>query len=98
MPEIRVYEMRQILTRLYLRFGFLDRYFGLLDELGTTTGEWNDAEDLILASTITRDSGFTTHPRYLEVAEKYAYGMVSLWDVRGAPDHCEKLDGQWVCE
>jgi tetratricopeptide (TPR) repeat protein len=98
MPEIRVYEMRQILTRLYLRFGFLDRYFELLDELGTTTAEWNDAEDLILASTIKRDSGFTTHPRYLEIAEKYAYGMVSLWDVRGAPDHCEKLDGQWVCE
>jgi tetratricopeptide (TPR) repeat protein len=97
-PEARAFEMRLILTRLYLRFGFLDRYFELLDELGTTTSEWNDAEELILDATIKRKSGFTTHPRYLEVAENYAYGMVSLWEQRGAPDHCEKLDGQWVCE
>jgi hypothetical protein len=98
MPEARAFEMKLILTRLYLRFGFLDRFFELLDGLGTTTSNWNDAEELIVDATIKRRSGFTTHPRYLEVAEKYAYGMVSLWDQRGPPDHCEKVSGQWICE
>jgi tetratricopeptide (TPR) repeat protein len=98
MPEARAFEMKLILTRLYLRFGFLDRFFELLDGLGTTTSNWNDAEELIVDATIKRRSGFTTHPRYLEVAEKYAYGIVSLWDQRGPPDHCEKVSGQWICE
>ena len=45
-----------------------------------------------------RQSGFTVQPGYLEAAEKFAYGVVSLWEQRGPPDHCEKLDGQWACE
>ena len=99
MPKASAYEMKQHLIRLYLRFGFLDRFFELLEELGKTTVEtWNDAEVLIVGATIMRQSGFTAHPRYLEVAEKYAYGVVSLWDVRGTPDHCKKLDERWACE
>jgi tetratricopeptide (TPR) repeat protein len=98
MPEDRFYEIRQILTRMYLSFGFLDRYFELLDELGATTSLWNDADVLVYYATINRASGFIAHPRYLEAAEKYAYGVVSLWDQRGPPDFCEKVGGQWVCE
>jgi TolB-like protein len=98
MPEDRSVEMRGILIRLYLSLGFLDRYYELIDEVGGTTSAWNDAEIFLYAGTIKRPSGFTAHPSYLEIAEKYAYGTVSLWDQRGAPDHCEKLDGQWVCE
>jgi TolB-like protein len=97
-PEVRSYEMQFILIRLYLRFGFLDRYYELFDEFGTTTTGWNDTDQLFEDATVKRQSGFTTHPRYLEVAEKYYYGMVSLWDQRGAPDHCEKVSGQWICE
>ena len=52
----------------------------------------------VYPGTIKRLSGFTAHPRYLDVAENYTYGAVSLWDQRGSPDHCEKLDGQWVCD
>jgi TolB-like protein len=98
MPEGRSYEMRGILTRLYLTLGYLDRYYELLDELGGTTSTWSDAEVFVYAGTIKRQSGFTAHPGYLEAAEKYAYGTVSLWDQRGPPDHCEKLDSQWICE
>jgi hypothetical protein len=83
---------------MYLDLGFLDRYFELIDELGATTSLWNDADVLVYYGTINRVSGFTAHPRYLEAAEKYAYGVVSLWEQRGPPDFCEKLDGQWVCE
>ena len=97
-PEDRAYLMRVILYRLYLSLGFLDRYYELIDELGGTTSAWNDAEVFVYPGTINRLSGFAAHPRYLEVAEKYAFGAVSLWEQRGPPDHCKKLNGQWVCE
>jgi tetratricopeptide (TPR) repeat protein len=98
MPEGRSYEMRGILTRLYLTLGYLDRYYELLDEFGETSSGWSDSEIFVYAGTIKRPSGFTAHPRYLKIAEKYAYGVVSLWDQRGAPDHCEKVSGRWICE
>jgi TolB-like protein/tetratricopeptide (TPR) repeat protein len=98
MPEDHSYEMRGILVRLYLTLGFLDRYYELLDELSGTSSGWSDSEIFVYAGTIKRPSGFTAHPRYLKTAEKYAYGVVSLWDQRGAPDHCEKVSGQWICE
>jgi tetratricopeptide (TPR) repeat protein len=98
MPDDRAYEMRVTLIRLYLSLGFLDRYYELVDDLGGTTSGWNDAEIFVYPGTIKRLSGFTAHPRYLDVAEKQTYGAVSLWEKRGPPDHCKKLDGQWVCE
>jgi hypothetical protein len=84
------------LTGLYSAFGFLDRYFELLFELGISASGWGDAEVPIFDSTVDRKSGFTGHPRYLEIAKTWGY--FGLWDQRGPPDMCEKLDGQWVCE
>jgi len=81
---------------LYLSYGFLDRYYEMLDPASMGGTEWNDTELLLYQGQLFRQSGFTTHPRYLELAE--AYGLIELWDQRGAPDHCEKLDGQWACE
>ncbi len=80
----------------YLAFRFLDRYYQAIFENGIGDAGWKDADDLVFEGTIDRLSGFTTHPKYLEVAE--LEGLIELWDQRGAPDHCEKLDGQWVCE
>jgi tetratricopeptide (TPR) repeat protein len=80
----------------YLAFRFLDRFFERLFEIGLTGVEWSPAELLVSNATILRQSGFTADPRYLEWAE--ADGLFELWDERGAPDHCEKLDGQWACE
>jgi hypothetical protein len=52
---------------------------GLLSwKLGGTTSEWNDAEIFVYPATIKRQSGFTSHPSYLEVAEKFVTGAVSL--------------------
>jgi hypothetical protein len=56
----------------------------------------NDAERLIQVGTQNRRLGFTAHPKYLEVAE--ATGIMDVWEQRGPPDFCEKVDGQWVCE
>jgi tetratricopeptide (TPR) repeat protein len=80
----------------YFAFKFLDRFFEIIFEIGLTGVEWSPAEGLVFNATILRQSGFTADPRYLEWAE--ADGLFELWDERGAPDHCEKLDGQWACE
>ncbi len=82
--------------RPYLAFRFLDRFFEAIFEIGIEDVGWSDAGNMILKGTIDRLSGFTAHPKYLEVAE--TKGLFELWDQRGAPDHCEKLDGQWFCE
>lgn len=96
-PDDRSAMQRQIdLTEFYSAFGFMDRYFELLFELGVDEGGWGDAEVPIYESTIDRQSGFTGHPRYLEIAEKWEF--FELWDKHGPPDMCEKLDGQWVCK
>jgi TolB-like protein/DNA-binding SARP family transcriptional activator len=89
-------EQRILLAPFYSVFGFLDRYFELLFEFGISTDDWDDAEVPVHDSTIDRRSGFTAHPRYLEIAK--TWGLTELWDQRGPPDMCEKLDGQWVCE
>ena len=98
MPENSRYEIKQILIRMYLVFGYVDRYFEVLDEVAAGASFWNDADILVSYGTMNRQSGFTAHPRYVEAADQYFYGALSLWDQRGPPDHCEKLDGQWVCE
>jgi hypothetical protein len=43
-----------------------------------------------------RRLGFTAHPKYLEVAK--SLGFIELWEQRGPPDYCNKVDSQWVCE
>jgi len=77
-------------------FRFLDRYFEAIFEIGFSDTEWTEVDNLIHQGIIDRSSGFTAHPRFLEVAE--AYELFELWEQRGAPDYCEKLDAQWVCK
>jgi TolB-like protein len=94
-PEKDAFTVQIGLIMWYLYFGFLDRYFELIldRDLDST---WTDAEMFAWIGTIWRHQGFTAHPKYLEVAE--ALGIIELWEQRGAPDFCEKVDGQWVCE
>jgi hypothetical protein len=33
---------------------------------------------------------------YVELAE--SLGFIEIWEQRGPPDFCQKLDGEWVCE
>ncbi len=84
------------LHSLYLSYGFLDRYYEIIDPASIGGTVWSgDSEVLTFIGQLFRQSGFTTHPRYLELAE--ANGLIELWDQRGAPDHCEKVEGLWVC-
>ena len=80
----------------YREFGYLDDYFAAVNNLrGKGTG-WTNAEILEADGMTFRRSGYTRHPAYLENAQ--SDGLFDLWDQRGAPDHCQKVDGDWVCE
>ncbi len=95
-PEENAYEMQKLLTRWYLFFGFLDRYFELIFANELTDKTWADAQMLVYDGTRYPRLGFTAHPKYLEVAE--SIGLIDVWEQRGPPDFCEKVGGQWVCE
>ena len=96
MPEEEAYGWQMFLDRWYLYLGFLDRYFELILDLDPTDSTWTDADDPVQVGTVYRRFAFTTHPKYLDVAE--SMGIIDIWEQRGPPDFCEKVDGQWVCE
>ena len=87
--------MEDLFTIWNLWFGYIDRYFDDIFDIALDS-TWDDVSTLIWNGTVFRRTGFTAHPKYLEVAE--ANGFVELWEQRGPPDFCEKSDGQWVCE
>ena len=89
-------------NRDYFDYGFLFVPLGMTDEayeyferLDAFHPAQTNAEYPIEDSTILTGSGFTAHPRYVEMAT--AYGLASVWDRRGPPDHCDKIDGNWSC-
>ncbi|MCI0517910.1 MAG: hypothetical protein L0Y45_08770, partial [Woeseiaceae bacterium] len=90
------YSAQLWLSFLYLHLGFLDRYFELLLDHDLTGATWTDADNWIYQGTKHRRTGFTAHPRYLEVAE--LTGIMDAWEQRGPPDFCEKISGKWTCE
>ena len=95
MPAEHASELQGVLTDWYLYFGYLDRYFEIIFDIALDS-TWDDALIPVWSGTVLRPTGFTAHPKYLEVAE--ANGFVELWEQRGPPDFCEKVDDQWVCE
>jgi TolB-like protein/DNA-binding winged helix-turn-helix (wHTH) protein len=92
-PEADVADTRFELNRLYLLFGFLDRYFEIiLDDQSVSPLE---REYYVGWGTVYRQWGFTAHPRYPEVAR--LMGFTDAWERRGPPDYCEAESGEWVC-
>jgi TolB-like protein len=80
---------------LFVAMRMLDEAYDHLEYLGAFQPPQTNAELPIQDATVLTGSGFTAHPRYVEMAT--AYGLASVWDRRGAPDHCSKTDGQWTC-
>jgi hypothetical protein len=81
---------------LYLKFGYLDRYFELIRKRRSAGLVQGDGNILIWSGTKERDSGFTSDPEYLKIAEET--GLIALWEKRGPPDFCKKSGGEWQCE
>jgi len=95
-PGGREYLLRR-LTNWYSIFGFPDRHIDIILDLDPTDSAWDQIPELFLFdSMVFRRSGFTAHPKFLEVAE--TMGLIDIWEKRGPPDFCSKSSGQWVCE
>ena len=95
-PEESEFEIQRILSQFLLDFRFLDRYIEIIIASDIGSNAWNDGSQLVYNAARDRSSDFTAHPKYLELAE--TAGLITLWEQRGPPDHCKKLDGQWACE
>jgi tetratricopeptide (TPR) repeat protein len=96
MPEEAALNMQRSLILWYLFFGYLDRYFEIILDLDRTDSAWTDADVPVHEGTVHRRLGFTAHPNYLEVVE--SMGIIDVWEQRGAPDFCEKVGSEWICE
>ena len=94
-PTEDALELQGILTSLYFGLGYLDQCFEILFDIALESG-WGDAASDLWFGTIFRQTGFTAHPKYLEAAA--ANDFIELWEQRGPPDFCKKLDGNWQCE
>jgi TolB-like protein len=94
-PEDEAADWKQELRQFLMYFGFLDRYYEVIFELDPGSSAWNIANIYLTAGIIGRRFGFTAHPRFIELAE--TMGIIEVWDKRGPPDFCDKIDGQWVC-
>lgn len=56
---------------------------------------WSDADMLAYGATIFHATEFFSSPEYIPYAT--AQTLVDLWERRGPPDHCQKVDDKWVC-
>jgi len=81
---------------LYLAFGYLDDFAALVDKFNVPGPVWTDGEDMESFGMTFDREGFVAHPSFMRRAK--ASGVFDLWDKRGAPDHCSKESGDWVCQ
>jgi TolB-like protein len=96
LPETEGLINEQDLQRWYLYFGFLDRYYEFLLENDPSDTRWTEANFDLHTGVFYRSTGFTAHPKFLEVAN--TMGLIKIWDKRGPPDFCDKVGDEWVCE
>ncbi len=95
-PEEFADDIQRRLSFWYLYLGFPDRYFEVILDFELTDETWTDADDFVTTGVTRPQLGFRAHPKYLEVAQ--TLGIMNVWEHRGPPDFCEKVDGQWACE
>jgi len=81
---------------LYLAFGALDDYYDVIYEMSDADTAWTNSDNLEMFGRIFKISGYSADSRFMPLRNKW--GMVELWDERGPPDDCEKVDGNWVCQ
>ena len=95
LPEEYVQDWQFTFDIWYLLFGFLDRYYEAILAAEPNAETWSGAAFNLWHGTILKRVEFTSHPKYLEVADRL--GIIDVWEQRGPPDFCEKVAGDWVC-
>ncbi len=96
MPDEQYTYWLSILEWQYLQLGFLDRFYETIFAYGPNSQGQTMADVNFFGGMVLGQRGFTSHPRYLEVAG--LLGIPEIWEQRGPPDFCAKVDGQWTCE
>lgn len=80
----------------YLAFGDLDAFYEIILEMNNIDSAWANSQNLEYSGRYFKVSGYAADPRFIEPYLRW--GMLDLWDERGAPDDCSKIDSNWVCE
>jgi TolB-like protein len=93
--HFEVFSDRSFAQHFLLIFGHIDLYIEAIDSYGPPSKTWHDAEILEIQGQNYPAAGYRKTQHYLERAE--GNGLIELWDHRGAPDHCSKETGEWVC-
>lgn len=81
----------------YLAFGDLDAFYDYVNEMNDIESSWSNSQQVEYMGRYFKESGYAADPRFIELYKK-RWGMFDLWDERGPPDDCSKVDGNWVCE
>jgi TolB-like protein/DNA-binding SARP family transcriptional activator len=95
LAELDDIDWHQGLTSLYMYFGYLDRYYELVLDTEPVADLWHPAGAHLWRSAIFHRLGSTANPKYVELAKRM--GVVEIWEQRGAPDFCEKVEEEWTC-
>ncbi len=80
---------------LYLAFGDLDAYYDVIYEMTNVDTAWTNSDNLELTGRVFKVSGYSADLRFGPLRNKW--GTLDLWDERGPPDDCDKVDDKWVC-
>jgi len=80
---------------LYLAFGDLDAYYDVIYEMTDVDTAWTNSDNPELTGRVFKVSGYSADSRFGPLRNKW--GMLDLWDERGPPDDCDKVDDEWVC-
>lgn len=76
----------------YLAFGYVDDAWRAIEQdKATSRSTWRNSQFIEFVGVSFPGTGFTRHPGFATP------GRVELWDSRGKPDMCDKIDGEWVC-
>jgi len=80
----------------YLAFGNLDAFYDVVIEMNDIESSWANSQQIEYIGRYIKVAGYAADPRFIELHRRW--GMLDLWDERGPPDDCSKIDGNWVCE
>lgn len=77
----------------YAFLGHFDDAFAIIElEAAQTESTWLNTNQLEFHGFVFPSTGFRRDPRF--ITEE----LVELWDSRGKPDMCDKIDGEWICQ
>ncbi|MDH3439932.1 MAG: hypothetical protein OEM63_04205, partial [Gammaproteobacteria bacterium] len=71
-------------------------YFELMQQEDLSKTNWTKGGEYLAQGLFVPSSGFRSHPKFIDVAN--TLGIVDVWEQRGPPDFCSKVDNQWVCQ